>query len=90
MGNSDGGSTANAHSLANEKGVSNPKGPVTDFANKHYLNDHPSANVKAHEVYHDGVAVLKDISANPEGAQNERDRAAEHHELGKQLRKIDD
>ena len=87
MGNSDGGSTANAHSLANEKGVSNPKGPVTDFVNKHYLDDHPAANAYANEVYHKGVAVLKDISANNEGAQNERNRAAEFHEVGKYLAK---
>ena len=90
MGNSDSGNASNDHSLANEKGVSNPTGPVTDFANKQYLDDHPAGKAYAHEVYHDGKAVLKDMSGNHEGAQNERDRAAEHHELGKQLRKIDD
>ena len=87
MENSDSGNAANDHSLANEKGVSNPKGPVTDFVNKHYLDDHPAANAYANEVYHKGVAVLKDISANNEGAQNERNRAAEFHEVGKYLAK---
>ena len=87
MENSDSGNAANDHSLANEKGVSNPKGPVTDFVNKHYLDDHPAANAYANEVYHKGVAVLKDISENSEGAQNERNRAAEFHEVGKYLAK---